>query len=105
MVVAPVAGSAGAGPASHRRSLASRRTKSMLAPSLAASRKTMYRFTISRSDSAHGRGEWSLGRSADPRRIPEARHHHFGTHRLALSARPPDDPVTNLAYILREPPR
>jgi len=45
------------------------------------------------------------GRSADPRRIAEARNHHFGTHRLALFARPPDYTVTNLAYILREPPR
>jgi hypothetical protein len=76
----------------------------MLAPSLAASWKTMYRFTMSRSDSALGRGELSLGCSADLRRITEARHRHFGTHGLAVSARPPDNTVTNLAYISREPP-
>src|SRR5437870_6978436 len=105
MVVAPVEGSAGAGPASHRRSLVSRRRTSMLAPSLAASWKTMYRFIVSRSDSAHGRGELSVGRSADPRRIDEARNRHFETHGLASSARPPDSTVTNLAYIPREPPR
>ena len=98
-------GSAGAGPGSHRRSLASRRIVSMLAPSLAASCKTMYRFIVSRSDSAHGRGELSVGRSADPRRIAEARNRHFETHGLASSARPPDSTVTNLAYIPREPPR
>src|SRR2546425_10359244 len=105
MVVAPGEGRAGGGPASHRRSLASRRITSMLAPSLAASWKTMYRFTKSKSDSALGCGELSLGRSADPRRITEARNRHFGTHGLALSARPPNNTVTNLAYILREPLR
>jgi hypothetical protein len=57
----------------------------MLAPSLAASWKTTHRFTLSRSDSAYGRRELSLGRSADPRRIAEARNHHFRTYRLALS--------------------
>jgi hypothetical protein len=62
----------------------------MLAPSRATSWKTTYRFTLSRSDSAHGRGELSMGRSADPGRIAEARNRRFGTHRLALSARPPD---------------
>jgi hypothetical protein len=44
-----------------------------------------------------------LGRSADSRRITEARHRHFGTHGLAVSARSPDHTVTHLAYILREP--
>jgi len=68
-------------------------------------RKTTHRFALSRSDSAYGRGELSLGRSADPRRIAEARHHHFGTHRLAVFTRPPDEPVTNLAHILRQPLR
>src|SRR5947209_3116960 len=47
----------------------------------------------------------TLGRSADPRRITEARYCRVGTHRLALSARPPADTVTDLAYILREPLR
>src|SRR5262249_46019033 len=50
-----------------------------------------------------GGRELSLGSAADPRRIAEARNHHFRTHRLALSERPPDDPVTNLADIRREP--
>jgi hypothetical protein len=77
----------------------------MVAPSLAASWKTTYRFTMSRSDSAHGLGELALGRSPDPRRTVEARNRHFGTDGLALSARPPDDTVTNLADVLREPPR
>src|SRR5437867_2545858 len=102
MVVAPVEGSAGAGPASDRRSLAPRRISRMLAPSLAAFWKTTYRFTMSGSDSARGRGELSLGRSAHSRRITEARNRHFGTHGLAVSARSLDYTVTNLAYILRE---
>jgi hypothetical protein len=76
----------------------------MLAP-LAASWKTAYRFTMARSDSALGRGELSLGRSADPRRVAEARNRRFGTHGLALSARQADNTVTNLAYIPCEPPR
>src|SRR5262249_19941960 len=105
LVVAPLEGRAGAGPASHRRSVASRRIPSMVAPSLAASWKTTYRFTMSRSDSAPGRGELSLGRSPDPRRTAKARNRHFGTHGLAVSARPPDNTVTNLADVLREPPR
>jgi len=78
---------------------------SMLAPSLATAWTTAHRFTLSRSDSANGRGELSLGCSADPRRIAETRNRHFGTHRLTLSARPPDDPVANVADILREPLR
>ena len=77
----------------------------MLAPSLAASWKTTYRFSMSRSDSALGRGELSLGSSADPRRVAEARDRRFGTHGLALSARQADNTVTNLAYIPCEPPR
>src|SRR5712691_6768581 len=102
MVVAPVEGSAGAGPASHCRSLVPRST-SMLAPSREASWKTAYRFIVSRSDSAYGGGELSVGRSADPRRIADARNRHFGTHGLTLFARPPANAVTDLAYILREP--
>jgi hypothetical protein len=57
---------------------------------------------MSRSDSAHGRGELSPGRSPDPRRTAEARNRHFGTRGLAVSARPPDHTVTNLAYFLRD---
>ena len=105
VVLAPVAGSAGAHPAIHCRSLASRRRTSLLVPPLATSGKTTHRFTLSGFDSAYGRRELSLGRAADPRRIAEARNHDFGTHRLAVSSRASDDPVTNLAYILREPPR
>jgi len=77
----------------------------MLAPSREASWKTAHRFIVSRSDSAYGRGELSVGRSANPRRIAEARNRHFGTHRLTLSARPPANTVTELAHILREPLR
>src|SRR5262249_49390753 len=104
VVVAPVARSADADPASHGRSLASRRRKPILARSLAATAwPTTYRSSLSRSHPAYGGRELSLGSAADPRRIAEARNHHFRTHRLALSERPPDDPVTNLADIRREP--
>jgi hypothetical protein len=41
----------------------------MLAPSLATCWTTAHRFTLSRSDSANGRGELSLGCSADPREL------------------------------------
>ena len=75
----------------------------MLAP-LAASWKTTYRFTMSRSDSALGRGELSLRRSAGPRRVAEVRNRGFGTHGLALSARQADNTV-NLAYTPGKPPR
>src|SRR5262245_33758361 len=105
MVVAPVERSARAGPASHRRSLVSRRRTSMLAPSCGASWKTMYRFILSRSDSAYGRGELSVWCSADPRRIAEARNRHFGTFGVAVSARPTEGAVTDLAYVPRESPR
>src|SRR5262245_42949752 len=103
MVLAPMAGRAAADPASHRRSLASRRRTSMLAPSRATSWTTAHRFSRSRSDSATGSSEWSLGCSADPRRIAETRRRHFGTHGLALSEGPADHPITNLADVLREP--
>jgi hypothetical protein len=101
----PMAARAGADPASHRRSVAPRRRTRWLAPSLATSRTTARRCTLSRSDSANGRGELSLGRSADPRRIAETRNRRIGTHGLALSARPPATTVTDVAYILRESPR
>ena len=77
----------------------------MVAPSREAAWKTAYRLIVSRSYSASRRGELSVGRAADPRRIAEARHPHFGTHSLPLSARPPTKSVTNLAYLLREPRR
>ena len=95
-----MAGNAGADPASHRRSVAPRRRTSMLAPSLATSGTTADRFTVSRSNSANGRGELSLGRPADPPRIADTRHRHFRMYCLAPSARPPDDKVTNLADCL-----
>src|SRR5262249_38485382 len=103
MVLAPMAGSAAADPASHRRSLASRRRASMVAPSRATSWTTAHRFSRSRSDSATGSRELSLGGSADPWRIAETRHRHFGPHGLALSERPADHPIANLADVLREP--
>src|SRR5262249_13054468 len=85
VVVAPVARSADADPASHGRSLASRRRKPILARSLAATAwPTTYRSSLSRSHPAYGGRELSLGSAADPRRIAEARNHHFRTHRLAL---------------------
>ena len=74
----------------------------MLAPSREASWKTAHRFIVSRFDSAYGRGQLPVGRSADPRRIAEARNRHFGTHGLTLSARPPTNTVTDMADILRE---
>jgi len=75
----------------------------VLGASREAAWKTAYRFIVSRSYSAYRRGELSMGRAADPRRIAEARHRHFGTHGLPLSAQPPANTVTNLAYLLREP--
>ena len=92
---------------SHCRSLASRRRTSMLASPFTTSWKATHRFNLSRSDSADGRRELSLGRAADPWLTTEAWNHHFGTHRLSLSAWPPDHPVTNMADIpgehLRQP--
>jgi len=41
----------------------------MLAPLREASGKTAYRFIVSRSDSAYGCGELSVGRSVDPREL------------------------------------
>ena len=78
------------------------RVPSMLAPSLATSWKTTDRFIMSSSDSALGHGELSLGRSADPRRVTQARNRCLRTHRVALSARPTVGTVTDLAYIPRE---
>ena len=48
-------------------------------------------------------GLW--GRPANPRRVAEARIHCFRTHGVAVSARPTDETVANLADILREPRR
>jgi len=79
-----VEGRIGAGPVSHSRPLASRRVPGMLAPSLAApAGKTRHRFTTSSPDSALGRRERSLGRSAYPRRVTEARNRHLRTHGVA----------------------
>ncbi len=49
--------------------------------------------------------ESSLGRSADSRRVPEARNRRLGTHGLALAARPTDATVTDLAYRSHKSPR
>jgi hypothetical protein len=65
----------------------------------------MYRFIMSRSHSASGCGESSLGRSSDPRRAPEARHQRLRTHGVALFARPTDGTVTEVAHIPRQPLR
>ena len=105
MVLGPMAGGAGVNPASHRRSLASRRITSMLSPPLAAPWTTTDRFNMSRSDSAHGRGELPVGCSADSRRMTQAGNQRFGTHRLAVSARPSHHTVTDLAYVPHESPR
>jgi hypothetical protein len=77
----------------------------MLAPALTTSWETMSRSIMSRSHSASGRGELSLGRSADPRRVTEARNRRLRTHGVALFARPTDGTVTDVTYIPREPLR
>jgi hypothetical protein len=100
-VVAPVEGGSAAGPAGHGRPLASRRISWMLEPSLAtATGKATHRFTTSNPHSANGHGEPSLGRSADPRRVAETRSHRLGTHGVAVSTRPTDGTVADLAYFL-----
>jgi hypothetical protein len=47
----------------------------------------------------------SLGRSADPWRVAEARDHRLRTHGVQVSAGPTDETVADLAYIPREPRR
>jgi len=56
--------------------MASRGHPSLLAPSLTTSWKASHRFNLSRSDSADGHRELSLGRAADSWRTPEAWNHH-----------------------------
>src|SRR5207244_7308047 len=65
---------------SRQRSLvASRRAPSVPEPSLGpATGKTTHRFGRASPHPAHGRGEPSLGRSADPRRAAEARNRRLG---------------------------
>jgi hypothetical protein len=75
----------------------------MLAPKIAAAgRKTTHRFRSSVPHSAHGRGESSLGRPANPRRVAEARHHRLRTHGVAVYPGPNDGTVAELAYVPRE---
>ncbi len=94
--------SIGPGPAGNGRSVASRRAPSVLEPSLGpATGKTTHRFGRASPHPAHGRGEPSLGRSADPRRAAEARNRRLGTHGVALSCQYPDGTLTDLAYISR----
>src|ERR1700732_438967 len=74
----------------------------MLEALAAAAGTTTHRFTTSKSHWAHGHGELSLGRSADPRRFAEARVHRLRTHRVAVYARPNEGTVAELAYVPRE---
>src|ERR1700732_4381000 len=74
----------------------------MLEALAAAAGTTTHRFTTSKSHWAHGHGELSLGRSADPRRVAEARVHRLRTHRVAVYARPKEGTVAELAYVPRE---
>ena len=72
----------------------------MLEPSLAtATGKATHRLTTASPHSANGHGEPTLGRSADPRRVVETRSHRLGTHGVAVSTRPTDGTVADLAYI------
>src|ERR1700738_4694042 len=75
----------------------------MLAPKIAAAgRTTTHRFRSSVPHSAHGRGEYSLGRSANPRRVAEARHRRLRTHGVTVSPGPNEGTVAELAYVPRE---
>jgi len=49
--------------------------------------------------SGAGRGESSLGRSADARRAAETRNRRLVTHGVALSCQHPDGTITDLPYI------
>src|SRR5881628_3046073 len=99
-------GSVGAGPARHRCQLASRRVPRMLEPSLAAAAgKTVHRFTTSRPHLAHGRRERSVGRSADPGGVTEARIRRLRTNGVPLSPSPTQRTATDVAYIPPEPSR
>ena len=71
----------------------------MLAPSREASGKTAYRFIVSRSDSAYGRGELSVGRSADPRRTAEARIRSRGVNSFEVHDQAPRTAIAELADI------
>ena len=63
----------------------------MVAPSREAAWKTAYRLIVSRSYSASRRGELSVGRASDPRRIAETRHRHSErTVSRYLRGRPPN---------------
>src|SRR6516162_10253474 len=71
----------------------------------AAAGTTTHRTPASTPHSAYGDGKRSLGRPANPRRVAEAQIHCFRTHGVAVSARPTDETVPNLADLLREPHR
>jgi hypothetical protein len=85
-----------------RRSVASRGVPSM---PLATSWQTTHRFRMSRLDSALGRRKLSLGRSANPRRVTQARDRRLRTHGVAVSAMPTTGAVTDVAYLPRESSR
>src|SRR6516225_1140039 len=71
----------------------------------AAAGTTTDRTPASKPHSAYGAGKRSLGRPANPRRVADARIQCFRTHGVAVSARPTDATVPNLADTLREPRR
>src|SRR4030095_4038856 len=102
---ATVARRGGAGSAGDRRSVAPRSVYSPLVAPFATSWTTTHRFAVSRSNWAPGRGESSLGRSADPRRAAQARNCRLRTHGVAIPARAAEETVTDLAYIPRESAR
>src|ERR1700704_1327036 len=74
----------------------------MLVALAAAAGTTTNRFTTSMPHWAHGHGELPLGRSADPRRVAEARVHRLRTYRVAVYARPKEGTVAKLVYVPRE---
>jgi hypothetical protein len=98
--VAAVARCAGADSTDHRRPVASRSVRSALVAPFATSWTTTHRFAVSRFDSALGRGESSLGRSADSRRAAQARTRRLRTHRVAVPAECPRRPSQTWGTLL-----
>src|SRR5439155_26395906 len=90
--------------AGHRRPVASRSVRSALVAPFATSWQSTHRFAVSRSDWALGRRESSLGRSADSRRVTQARNRRLRTHGVALPAWAAEDTITDVADIPRESP-
>jgi hypothetical protein len=67
--------------------------------------QSTHRFNMSRLDSALGRRELSLGRSANPWRVTQARDRRLRMNGVAVSATPRTGAVTDVAYFPRESPR